>query len=92
MAQISRLFVDYVGRYLVEYVYDAVAAGLDYGFGRTYGSLQLSFYGYNDKLSLFIRGVLERIKGMETVQKEFDILKQDVSCCFPSSASDIDGV
>ena len=78
MLQGCRLLIDLIDRALSEYVYDAYIAGLSYELQTASGGITLSVEGYNQKLGLFLRGILEGIKGFKADPKDFNILKQDV--------------
>ncbi|GAA6021682.1 hypothetical protein JCM11491_001357 [Sporobolomyces phaffii] len=70
----SRLFTELVRDSLNEYSYDADLAGLSYSFEQQGDGILLNADGYNDKLAVLLRVVVERMKGLKVDPKRFDII------------------
>lgn len=81
--------MDLVKDSLTEYSYDADLAGLFYNFANYGEGVQISVSGYNDKLPVLLKVVLEKIKGLVVNHERFAVLKEQVglitdSCIFVS--------
>jgi insulysin len=63
---------------LNEYAYYADIAGLDYGIEDNHEGLEITVKGYNEKLPLLIKRVIERLKHLVVKQDRFDVLKKQV--------------
>lgn len=74
----SRLFVELVKDALTEYSYDAELAGLGYNIESQADGIGLSVDGYNDKLPVLCRYILEEIAKFKVDGKRFDIIKDQV--------------
>jgi insulysin len=66
---------------LTEYSYDADLAGLKYSFTPHTTGLYITMSGYNDKLSVLVRHVLEKAKGVVVNPKRLEVIKDEV-CIF----------
>jgi insulysin len=64
----------------VEYSYDAEIAGLSYQVSTMSDALVLSVSGYNDKLDVLLKVVLEKIKELQVDPQRFELIKDRVSC------------
>lgn len=84
-----RLFVDLVIDSLTEYAYDADLAGLKYDFGSTVTGLYISLSGYNDKLHVLAKDVLEKIRKLDLKEDRLAVMKEQVCsnmlerACYP---------
>lgn len=76
-----RLFADLVGDSLTEFSYDADLAGLSYNYGAHSFGTQLVIGGYNDKLTVLLRHVFEKIKGLKVEQDRLNVMKEQVRFC-----------
>ncbi|KAH9950188.1 insulin-degrading enzyme [Amylocystis lapponica] len=75
-AVMTRLFSDLVNDSLTEFAYDADLAGLTYNFaGQTLG-LYITLSGYNDKLHVLARDVLERAKNLQIKADRLAVMKE----------------
>ncbi|GAA5941905.1 uncharacterized protein JCM15063_000815 [Sporobolomyces koalae] len=70
----SRLFAELVRDSLNEYSYDADLAGLSYSFEQQGDGILLSADGYNDKLAVLLKVVVDRMKNLQVDKKRFDII------------------
>lgn len=78
MLTCSRLYADLVTDSLTEYSYNASLAGLTYQFEATKNGLFISMSGYNDKLPLLARSVLEKAKALVVNPERLAIVKEEV--------------
>lgn len=74
-----RLFSDLVNDSLTEFAYDADLAGLSYNFSPHSTGLFITMNGYNDKLSVLVRHVIEKVKDITVDSKRLDVVKEEVS-------------
>ncbi|KAG8907980.1 Insulinase (Peptidase M16) [Tulasnella sp. 403] len=74
----TRLFVDLVRDELTEYSYDAELAGLSYEVTNQAEGISLVVAGYNDKLNVLLKVVLEKIRNLEVKEDRFAVLKEQV--------------
>ncbi|XP_060579124.1 insulin-degrading enzyme-like, partial [Ruditapes philippinarum] len=72
----SVLFVQLFQDSLNEYAYDAELAGLKYSLSSTTYGISLSVKGYNDKLDVLLRKILEKMVSFKIDPKRFEILKE----------------
>ncbi|KAG5354057.1 hypothetical protein C0989_009755 [Termitomyces sp. Mn162] len=75
-AVMTKLYADVVNDSLTEYSYAADLAGLSYNFMSHTNGLYISIHGYNDKLSMLVRKILETMKGLSVDPQRFDIIKE----------------
>lgn len=73
-----RLFADLVTDSLTEFAYDADLAGLSYNFSHQSLGLYVALSGYNDKLHLLLRTVLERAKSLQVNPDRLAVMKDQV--------------
>lgn len=73
-----RLYTDLVTDSLAEFAYDAELAGLEYSFASHSLGLFVTLNGYNDKLSVLARHVLEKVKNIKVVPERLEIAKEQV--------------
>lgn len=70
--------MDLVRDELTEYSYDAELAGLSYEVTNLAEGISLVIAGYNEKLHVLLRVVLEKIKNLEVKEDRFAVLKEQV--------------
>ncbi|KAG6860960.1 hypothetical protein C0995_005624 [Termitomyces sp. Mi166 len=73
---IRRLYADIVNDSLTEYSYAADLAGLSYNFMSQTNGLYISIHGYNDKLSVLVKKVLETMKGLPVDPQRLNVIKE----------------
>lgn len=73
-----RLYSDLVTDSLSEYSYDADLAGLTYNFASHTAGLYISMHGYNDKMSVLVEHVLDRVKHLVIDPQRLIVLKEQV--------------
>jgi insulysin len=64
---------------LTEYSYDADLAGLTYSFEASSLGFYVVISGYNDKLHVLLRDVLEKAKSLEVRADRLGIMKEKVN-------------
>ncbi len=74
-----RLYTVLVTDALNEYSYDAALAGLSYSIEASSLGFYVSVSGYNDKLHVLLRDVLEKAKSLEVRGERLDVMKEKVS-------------
>lgn len=74
----SRLYGDLINESLTEIVYDADLAGLRYGLNAHEHGMVLVLHGYNDKLHILARRLLEKIKNITISADKLAIIKEQV--------------
>ncbi|RDB21223.1 hypothetical protein Hypma_011756 [Hypsizygus marmoreus] len=72
----TKLYSDIVNDSLSEFSYDADLAGLSYNFMQHTSGLFVSMNGYNDKMSVLVKHVLEKIKGLHVDPKRLAVMKE----------------
>lgn len=63
---------------LTEYAYDADIAGLSYNFSSTVTGLYMSVTGYNDKLPVLARVILEKVTTLRINPERLAVIKEQV--------------
>ena len=76
----TRLFADLVTDSLTEFAYDADLAGLSYYFGGHSLGLYMTLNGYNDKLHVLAKHVLERARNLKVSPDRLEVMKDQVRC------------
>ncbi|KAH9857197.1 insulin-degrading enzyme [Lenzites betulinus] len=71
----TRLFADLVTDSLTEFAYDADLAGLSYNIGGHSLGLFMTLSGYNDKLHVLAKDVLERAKTLKVNPERLEVMK-----------------
>ncbi|KAL2535059.1 Zinc-metallopeptidase [Abeliophyllum distichum] len=71
----TRLLMDYLN----EYAYDAQVAGLYFGVNNTDYGFQVTVLGYNHKLKILLKTVIERIASFEVKPDRFSVIKELVT-------------
>jgi insulysin len=74
-----RLYSDIVKDSLTEFAYDADLAGLSYSFLPHSMGLYVSMNGYNDKMTVLVGHVLEKVKGLAVDPQRLAVIKDQVS-------------
>lgn len=77
------MYADLVNDSLSEYAYDADLAGLSYNFLSHVGGLYVAVNGYNDKLAVLIKHVLEKVKGLDIDPQRLAVMKEQASRLYP---------
>ncbi|KAJ1309144.1 hypothetical protein OPQ81_004817 [Rhizoctonia solani] len=75
---LSRMFVELVKDALTEFTYDAELAGMKYSIVCNGGSFVIVSEGYNDKLSVLVEHVLEKVKGILISQDRVTVIKEQL--------------
>ncbi|KAI0032813.1 Metalloenzyme, LuxS/M16 peptidase-like protein [Vararia minispora EC-137] len=73
---LNKLFADLVTDSLTEYSYSADVAGLTYYFMPSTLGAFLVITGYNDKLHVLLRHVLDRIRNLQVLSDRLDVMKE----------------
>ncbi|KAF8163442.1 Metalloenzyme, LuxS/M16 peptidase-like protein [Crassisporium funariophilum] len=72
---LTRLYTDIVNDSLTEFSYDADLAGLSYNLMPHSTGLFITMNGYNDKMSVLVRHVLEKVKGLVVNPERLSVIK-----------------
>lgn len=83
----SRLFTELVKDALTEYSYDAELAGLSYTLETQGDGIMLTVDGYNDKLHVLAKVVLEKMKELKVDEERLRLITDQVSCDDAKSCS-----
>jgi insulysin len=75
---LTRLYTELVTDSLTEFAYDAELAGLEYGFASHSLGIFITLSGYNDKLPVLARDVLDRAKNIKVLPERLAIAKERV--------------
>ncbi|KAH8826892.1 Metalloenzyme, LuxS/M16 peptidase-like protein [Flagelloscypha sp. PMI_526] len=75
-AVLSRLFGDLVNDSLSEYSYNADLAGLSYQLAATTTGMYISMNGYNDRMFVLVKHILEKLKGLVVLPDRLDVMKE----------------
>jgi hypothetical protein len=73
-----RLYTALVTDALIEYSYDAALAGLSYSIESSSLGFYVTVSGYNDKLHVLLRDVLEKAKSLEVRAERLEVIKEKV--------------
>lgn len=73
---LTQLYCSVLNDALNEFSYDADVAGLRYSLSADSNGLTLALSGYNHKLPLLLKVVLEKMRSLVIKQDRFDILKE----------------
>jgi len=74
----TQLYVNLLKDSLNEYSYDADLAGLSYGLETTVEGMILSVEGYNDKASVLLQKVVERMRNLEINPDRFHLIQDQM--------------
>ncbi|TFK91904.1 LuxS/MPP-like metallohydrolase [Polyporus arcularius HHB13444] len=77
-AMMTRLFVNLVEDALAEVTYDADLAGLSYSLSNDDDGIVVSVGGYNDKLDVLLRTVLEKLRDLEVAADRLKVIAEKV--------------
>ncbi|KAL5021570.1 hypothetical protein ScPMuIL_000725 [Solemya velum] len=72
----TTLFVALFKDALNEYSYDADLAGLHYNLDSTIYGIHLSLKGYNDKLGVLLKKIMQKLTSFQVDPKRYEILKE----------------
>ncbi|KII88123.1 hypothetical protein PLICRDRAFT_160956 [Plicaturopsis crispa FD-325 SS-3] len=75
---LTRLFADLVNDALAEFSYDADLAGLRYSFANHTLGVWVSLSGYNDKMGVLARHVLEKVKHIVADPVRLEVMKEQI--------------
>ncbi|KXS20116.1 hypothetical protein M427DRAFT_52375 [Gonapodya prolifera JEL478] len=78
-AVLTKLYTELVKDSLNEYSYFADVAGLSYYLEAQVDGLLLGFSGYNDKISLLVEKVAERMRTLEVDPVRFELIAEQLS-------------
>lgn len=74
------MFTDLVTDSLSEFSYDADLAGLSYSCTSHTNGMSITLQGYNDKMSVLVGHVLEKVKNLEVLSDRMYVVIEEV--CF----------
>ncbi|KAJ7172120.1 Metalloenzyme, LuxS/M16 peptidase-like protein [Mycena filopes] len=75
-AILTRLYSDVVNDSLTEFAYDASLGMLEYNFIPHSNGLYVAMNGFNDKMSVLVKHVLEKIKGIVVNPERLAVMKE----------------
>lgn len=75
----SRLIPELIYDALTEYSYDASVAGLTYSLRASKSGIAISLGGYNDKLPVLLKVVLQKLVNLIVAEDRFQVVKEQVS-------------
>jgi insulysin len=78
---IFRLYSDLVNDSLTEFAYDAEVAGLTYNVVAVSTGLWISLSGYNDKMAVLSRHVVQKVKDLIVDPERLEVMKEQA--CLP---------
>ena len=73
---LAKIYSELVTDSLTEYAYAADLAGLAYNFISSTIGVYLFISGYNDKLHVLLKAILERAKTLQVKQDRLDIIRE----------------
>lgn len=76
--QAIRIYIDLMEQHLEEYTYDAAIARLSYDVSKASDKVVLKVKGYNQKIPILLRCILQKIKDFQADPKHFEVLKTNV--------------
>jgi insulysin len=74
----TRLFADLINDSLQEFAYDAELAGLVFHSGSHHLGLMITLDGYNEKLPVLARRVLETVRNLQVLEDRLAVIKEKV--------------
>lgn len=74
----TSLYSDLVTDSLTEFSYDADLAGLSYSFVAHTSGLYVSMSGYNDKMSVLVKHILDKVKHIVLDPARLAVIKEQV--------------
>ncbi|KAE9395045.1 insulin-degrading enzyme [Gymnopus androsaceus JB14] len=75
---LTRLFTDLVTDSLSEFAYDAELAGLSYSCISHTKGISVTLQGYNDKMTVLVWHVLEKLKKMEVLEDRMRVMIEQI--------------
>jgi insulysin len=78
-AVMSHLVADLVTDSLTEYSYDAELGGLRYAISEDDEGLQIIVSGYNDKIDVLLRKVLETLRGFKVDPSRLAVMREQLT-------------
>ncbi|KAJ7311450.1 Metalloenzyme, LuxS/M16 peptidase-like protein, partial [Mycena albidolilacea] len=75
-AILTRLYSDVVNDSLTEFAYDASLGMVEYNFVPHSNGLYVAMNGFNDKMSVLVKAVLEKIKGIVVAADRLAVMKE----------------
>ncbi|KAF7363794.1 Insulin-degrading enzyme [Mycena sanguinolenta] len=75
-AILTRLYSDIVNDSLTEFAYDASLGMLEYNFIPHSNGLYVAMNGFNDKMSVLVKAVLEKMKGIVVAADRLAVMKE----------------
>ncbi|KXN92195.1 Insulin-degrading enzyme [Leucoagaricus sp. SymC.cos] len=78
-AVLTRLYTDLVNDALTEFAYDADLAGLSYHFSNTTTGLYIYAGGYNDKLVVLVKTVMQKARELRAKSDRLAVMKEQVA-------------
>ncbi|SJX63498.1 related to STE23-Metalloprotease involved in a-factor processing [Sporisorium reilianum f. sp. reilianum] len=82
----TRMLIELISDSLVEYSYDATLAGLSYMLDSQDQSLALSLSGYNDKIPVLARSILDKLANFQVDPRRFELVKDRVKRSYQNFA------
>lgn len=82
----TRMLIELISDSLVEYSYDASLAGLSYMLDSQDQSLALSLSGYNDKIPVLARSILEKLANFQIDPRRFELVQDRVKRSYQNFA------
>ncbi|ESK89443.1 insulin-degrading enzyme [Moniliophthora roreri MCA 2997] len=73
---LTQLFTDLITDSLTEFSYDASLAGLSYSCTSHSKGVYIALQGYNDKMHVLVRQVLDKVKNLVVIPDRLDIMKE----------------
>ncbi|KAI0053918.1 hypothetical protein FA95DRAFT_1551697 [Auriscalpium vulgare] len=73
---LTKLFADLVNDSLTEYAYAASEAGLSYNFSESTLGIYIVIAGYNDKLHILWRDIMEKVRNLQVQTDRLDVMKE----------------
>ena len=68
-------FESLLGEWIVDNLYDALQMSYNFGFEATHNGIEMSIYGYSDKITNLTKEVLHTFRNLKITQKKFDQVK-----------------
>ncbi|OMO71324.1 hypothetical protein CCACVL1_18291, partial [Corchorus capsularis] len=76
---LKHIFVRLLNDYLNEYVYYAEVTGLYFYIENTFRGFEVTMFGYNHKLNILLRTVIDKIANFEVKPERFSIIKEMIT-------------
>lgn len=72
----TNLFIDLLDDELLPFAYDAEVAGLEYAVSSSRDGIVINTSGYNDKIHVLLKDILQKVKGFDLSEARFDTWKE----------------